>query len=112
MKRLLISGSVVMVLVLAVAKSGHVARGELAATSPLQQEMVVPSPMSGLLSLSPVDGGPPFVKVGDQVQSGTVLAIVDNMPVRAMCGGTVTEVMVEDRQMVTLGQSLFRIRTP
>jgi acetyl-CoA carboxylase biotin carboxyl carrier protein len=76
------------------------------------QEMVVPSPMSGLFVLGDMRGGTPMVKVGDQVTSSTVLGVVDNMPVRAMADGTVTAIMVQDGQMVTAGQALFRIRTP
>ena len=77
-----------------------------------QQDMVVPSPMSGLFALAEMPGGPPSVKVGDHVTSATVLGVVDNMPVRAMVSGTVMEIMVRDGQMVTAGQGLFRIKTP
>jgi acetyl-CoA carboxylase biotin carboxyl carrier protein len=77
-----------------------------------QQEMVIPSPMSGLFTAGEMPGGPPSVKVGDHVTSGTVLGVVDNMPVRAMVTGTVTAIMVQDGQMVTAGEGLFRIRTP
>jgi biotin carboxyl carrier protein len=68
--------------------------------------------MTGLFALAEMPGGPPSVKVGDRIASGTVLGVVDNMPVRAMVGGTVMEIMVQDGQMVTVGQALFRIRTP
>jgi len=78
----------------------------------VQQEMVLPSPMSGLFALAEMPGGPPSVKVGDHVKSGTVLGVVDNMPVRAIASGTVTEIMAKDGQMVTVGQGLFRIKTP
>lgn len=77
-----------------------------------QQEMVVPSPMSGLFALSEMSGGPPSVTVGDHIKAGTVLGIVDNMPVRAMVSGTVMEIMVQDGQMVVVGQALFRLKTP
>jgi biotin carboxyl carrier protein len=77
-----------------------------------QEELIVPSPMNGLLSLSETPGGPPAVKVGDHVKTGTVLCVVDNMPVKAMVSGTVMQIMVEEGQMVTVMQPLFRIRTP
>jgi acetyl-CoA carboxylase biotin carboxyl carrier protein len=75
-----------------------------------QEDVIVPSPMNGLLALSETPGGPPAVKVGDQVKSGQVLCVVDNMPVRAMVSGTVMQIMVEDGQMVIAMQPLFRIK--
>jgi biotin carboxyl carrier protein len=77
-----------------------------------QEEVIVPSPMMGLLSLSELPGGPPAVKVGDHVHTGKVLCVVDKMPVRAMFSGTVMEIMVQEGQMVIVTQPLFRIRTP
>ncbi len=92
--------------------SGVVGSQERAPAAAAQEEVVVPSPMNGLLSLSETPGGPPAVEVGDHVKSGTVLCVVDNMPVRAMVSGTVMEIMVREGQMVTVMQPLMRIKTP
>ena len=101
--------AVLTVLVLAIV-GGGVSRSDAIPPPPdSQQEFVVASPRDGLLSLSDVPGGLPFVKVGDRVKSGALLALVDNMPVRAMFSGTVIEIMAQE-EMVEAGQPLFRIR--
>jgi acetyl-CoA carboxylase biotin carboxyl carrier protein len=54
------------------------------------------------------------VKVGDQVQEGTVVAILESMkmemPVEAEDEGVVDEILVTEAQAVTEGQPLVRLR--
>jgi acetyl-CoA carboxylase biotin carboxyl carrier protein len=104
----------ILILLLAAGLLSGVVGGSQAPASraAAQEEVIVPSPMNGLLTLSDLPGGPAAVKVGDHVKSGQVLCVVDNMPVRAMVSGTVMEIMVQDGQMVAVTQPLFRIRTP
>ena len=55
----------------------------------------------------------PFVRVGDRVQAGTVLCIIEAMKlmneIEAETVGTVAEVLVSDEEPVEYGQVLFRI---
>ena len=53
------------------------------------------------------------MKVGDQVQEGDTLLIVEAMktmnPILSPRGGTVTEILVHDAEPVEFGQSLLVI---
>ena len=73
----------------------------------------VPSPMVGTVYLSPEPGKPPFLKVGQTVQEGDTLFIVEAMKtmnaIAAPRGGTVLEVSVTDGQPVEFGQTLLVI---
>jgi len=73
----------------------------------------VPSPMVGTVYVAPEPGKPPFVKVGDKVQEGDTLLIVEAMktmnPILAPRGGTVTEICVHDAEPVEFGQTLLVI---
>jgi acetyl-CoA carboxylase biotin carboxyl carrier protein len=73
----------------------------------------VPSPMVGTVYLSPEPGKPPFVKIGQTVQEGDTLFIVEAMKtmnaISAPRGGTVQEVCVTDGQPVEFGQTLLII---
>ena len=60
-------------------------------------------------------GRPPFVQVGDAVQKGQTLCIIEAMKmmneITAEIDGVIEEVLGENGQMVEYGQNLFRIRT-
>lgn len=71
----------------------------------------VNSPMVGTVYLQPQPGADPFVKVGDTVQAGQTLMIVEAMktmnPIPAPKGGKVVEILVEDGQPVEFGEPLI-----
>jgi acetyl-CoA carboxylase biotin carboxyl carrier protein len=71
------------------------------------------SPMVGTFYLSASPDAPPFVKVGDQVGSETVVCIVEAMKVfneiPAECSGKIAAVLVENGAAVEYGQKLFRV---
>ena len=73
----------------------------------------VPSPMVGTAYRSPDPGARPFVEVGDVVQAGQTILIVEAMKhmneVVAPRAGTVVAVMVEDGQPVEYGEPLMII---
>jgi acetyl-CoA carboxylase biotin carboxyl carrier protein len=70
----------------------------------------VNSPMVGTVYLQPQPGADPFVKVGDVVQAGQTLFIVEAMktmnPIPAPKGGRIVEILVEDAQPVEFGEPL------
>jgi acetyl-CoA carboxylase biotin carboxyl carrier protein len=55
----------------------------------------------------------PFVKVGDRVQKGQVLGIIEAMKlmneVESECDGVVKEILISNEQMVEYGQPMFVI---
>lgn len=81
---------------------------------PPVQSILVRSPVVGTFWIRPAPGEPPFVKVGDVVQPGQVLCIVEAMKVmneiRAEAAGVVEEILVEEGDPVEYGQPLFRLR--
>jgi acetyl-CoA carboxylase biotin carboxyl carrier protein len=86
------------------------------AAAPAEAEEVlheVKSPIVGTFYESPSPGAPAFVKIGDQVEVGQVLCIVEAMKlmneIEAEVAGRVAEILVENGQPVEFGQALFRI---
>ena len=74
----------------------------------------VKSPIVGTFYESPSPGSPPFVKVGDQVEVGQVLCIVEAMKlmneIEADVAGEVVKRIATSGQPVEYGQALFAIR--
>ena len=73
----------------------------------------VTSPMVGVFYRAPAENAEPYVKVGDTVQAGTVLCLVEAMKmmneITAECDGTIAEICVENGQVVDFGRELFKI---
>ena len=63
---------------------------------------------------APSPGSPPFVKIGDAVEVGTVLCIVEAMKlmneIESDVAGEITKKLVTNGQPVEYGQALFAIR--
>ncbi len=76
--------------------------------------VVVRSPMVGTFYRSPKAGQAPFVEVGDRVEVGRPVCIVEAMKlmneIEAEVAGVVAEICVENAQPVEFGQVLFKIR--
>jgi acetyl-CoA carboxylase biotin carboxyl carrier protein len=70
----------------------------------------VPSPMVGTAYLSPEPGAAPFIKVGDTVNAGQTIMVVEAMktfnPIPAPRAGKVTAILVTDAQPVEYGEPL------
>jgi acetyl-CoA carboxylase biotin carboxyl carrier protein len=73
----------------------------------------VKSPMVGTVYLQPQPGAKAFVQVGDKVNAGQTLLIIEAMktmnPIPAPRAGTVLRVLVEDGQPVEFGEPLIVI---
>ena len=71
----------------------------------------VSSPMVGTVFTAPEPGAPAFVKIGDRVEEGDTLFIIEAMkvmnPIRAPRGGTVSDVLVENGSPVEFGETLL-----
>jgi acetyl-CoA carboxylase biotin carboxyl carrier protein len=88
-----------------------------AAAAPAERQYageVVTSPMVGTIYLKASPDAPsPFVKVGDKVEAGATLLIVEAMktmnPIPAPRAGTIVELLVEDGQPVEFGEGLVVI---
>ena len=71
---------------------------------------VIKSPMVGTVYLSPEPGVDPFIKVGQNVNIGDTLFIIEAMKtmnhVPCPMDGTIKEICVEDGQPVEFGQTI------
>jgi len=74
----------------------------------------VPSPLVGVAYLAPAPDKPAFVSVGDAVKKGQTLLIIEAMKVMneipAPKDGIVTEIMVNNEEVVEFGQGVVRIK--
>jgi len=74
---------------------------------------VVKSPMVGTFYRSASPGAKPFVEIGDTIQQGDALCIVEAMKlmneIEADASGIVKAILVENGQAVEYGQALFVI---
>ena len=84
------------------------------AKAPETDGMLVKSPIVGTYYDAPSPDAPPFVKVGDSVEPGHVLCIIESMKlmneIEAETGGTVVAKLVENGRPVEYGEALFSIR--
>ncbi|MBV1906187.1 MAG: acetyl-CoA carboxylase biotin carboxyl carrier protein [Pseudomonadales bacterium] len=74
---------------------------------------IVEAPLTGTFYRAPAPGEQPFVSVGQQVQVGDVLCIIESMKmmnqIEAEQAGSVTAVLVEDGMPIQEEQALFTI---
>ncbi len=70
----------------------------------------ITSPMVGTVYLGPEPGAAPFISVGDAVETGQTLFIVEAMktmnPIAALRSGKVIQILVKDGQPVEFGEPL------
>jgi len=75
---------------------------------------VMKSPIVGTFYAAPAPNAPPFAKVGDVVQLGQVLCIIEAMKLmnelESEVAGEIVRIYVESGQPVEYGQSLFAIK--
>ena len=75
---------------------------------------LVKSPIVGTYYDSPAPGSAPFVRVGDRVEPGQVLCIIESMKlmneIESEVAGTVIAKLVENGKPVEYGEALFAIR--
>jgi acetyl-CoA carboxylase biotin carboxyl carrier protein len=75
---------------------------------------IVRSPIVGTFYESPSPGSPPFVKVGDPLEVGQVLCIVEAMKlmneIECDVAGELVKKLVANGQPIEYGQELFAVR--
>jgi acetyl-CoA carboxylase biotin carboxyl carrier protein len=99
----------------AAAPSGEIAVAPAApAPPPEEKHHIVKSPIVGTFYESPSPGSPPFVKIGDTVELGQILCIVEAMKlmneIEADAAGVIVERIAASGQPVEYGQPLFAIK--
>ena len=100
----------------AVSQAAPTAAPEVAPEAPAlaAEGNVVESPLVGVAYLAAGPDKPAFVSVGDQVKKGQTLMIIEAMKVMnevpAPKDGLVTEILVQNEEMVEFGKGLVRIK--
>jgi acetyl-CoA carboxylase biotin carboxyl carrier protein len=99
------------------ASAATAAEAELAVpvtAAPAEDLHTVRSPIVGTFYEAPSPGAPPFVKVGDRVEAGQVLCIVEAMKlmneIECDVAGEVVKKLATNGQPIEYGQELFAIR--
>jgi len=85
------------------------------ASAPQEEKLhIVASPIVGTFYRSPSPTAESFVKLGDTVEAGKTLCIIEAMKlmneIPSDAGGTIAKVFVENGQPVEYGQPLFGIK--
>jgi len=91
-----------------------VAAAAPAAPAPQEELHAVKSPIVGTFYEAPSPGAPPFVKVGDTVEVGQVVCIVEAMKllneIESDVAGEIVKKLASNGQPIEYGQELFSIR--
>ncbi len=78
------------------------------------EELIV-APMVGTFYAAPAPGEPPYVQVGDPVEPGQPVGIIEAMKmmneIEAEVAGTITRILVQNAQPVEYGQPLMVVQT-
>ena len=94
--------------------NSSVAAPSAAPAHSLDNSLLVKSPIVGTFYEAPSPGSPPFVKVGDHVQPGQVLCIIESMKlmneIEAEAAGIIAARLVENGHPVEYGEALFAMR--
>ncbi len=97
----------------AAAAAPSAAAAPAAAEDPASHPGAVTSPMVGAVYLQAEPGAPPFVSIGQQVNEGDTLLIIEAMKtmnhIPAPRAGTVKRILVEDGAAVEYGSPLMII---
>ena len=84
-----------------------------AAEEPGSHAAVIKSPMVGTFYRTPAPDAPPFVEVGQEVEAGQVLCIIEAMKlmneIKAEVAGRLVEILVDNGDPVEFGQPLFSL---
>lgn len=82
--------------------------------APEEEGKVIKAPMVGTFYKAASPETDPYVKVGDKVDNSSVVCILEAMKlfneIQAEISGEITEILVEDGDMVEYDQPLFKVR--
>jgi len=90
----------------------------LAVAKPAEEgkRIVIKSPMVGTFYRSPAPDAPPFIEVGQDIEVGQVVCIIEAMKlmneIKSEAAGRVVELLVQNGDPVEFGQPLFSIEPP
>lgn len=76
--------------------------------------VAIEAPLVGSIYLQPAPADPAFVKVGQTVAVGDVVCVIEAMKmmteVKSTVAGTITEILVQNEELVEYQQPLFKVK--
>jgi acetyl-CoA carboxylase biotin carboxyl carrier protein len=76
--------------------------------------VIIPAPMVGTFYRAPSPDAKPYINVGDEIEAGEVICVIEAMKlmneITADVNGEVVGIMVEDGQPVEYDQPMFQVR--
>lgn len=85
-----------------------------ASTTKAPSGKIETAPMVGVFYSAPSPNDPPFVKVGQKVEAGDQLGIIEAMkimnPLEATQSGIIEEILVSNAEVVQFGQPVIRYK--
>jgi len=97
----------------AAGAAGSAAPGTPEPAAPASNQKAIVSPMVGTFYRSPAPDADPFVEVGDVIEVGQTVCIIEAMKlmneIEAETKGRVAQILIENAQPVEFGQKLFLI---
>jgi acetyl-CoA carboxylase biotin carboxyl carrier protein len=88
----------------------------VAAKEAKENLLEIKSPMVGTFYRAPSPGAKPYVEVGERVQPGQVVCIIEAMKlmneIQSDIAGTIVDIPVDNAQAVEFGQALFMVSPP
>lgn len=80
---------------------------------PTIKRVEIKAPMVGTFYRAPAPEAPPFVSVGDEIEPGQVICIIEAMKlmneIKTEVKGKIVEILVENAEPVEFGQVLFLV---
>lgn len=77
-------------------------------------QLAITAPLPGAFYRAPQPGAPPFVEVGDEVHTDTVVAIIETMklmtPVHAGVDGEIIEIIPKNAEQIESGAVLMKVK--
>jgi len=90
------------------------AAGRKQSVAPIEEGHIITAPMVGTFYNSPSPDSPPFVDIGQPVNAGDVICIIEAMKImnQIECdiNGTVSKILVENGEPVEYGQPMLVIK--
>ena len=97
-----------------ITDSGRASSPPPAATATRSDLLEITAPMVGTFYRAPAPGEPPFVEVGNRIEAGQTVCILEAMKLmnelEAELSGEVVEILVDNGTPVEFGQVLMRVR--
>jgi acetyl-CoA carboxylase biotin carboxyl carrier protein len=73
----------------------------------------IKAPLVGTIYFSPKPGEPSFVKVGDKIELGQILCVIEAMKIfneiESEVSGTIRKILIDDSHPVEYGQAIISV---